>query len=156
MTKTARRWLIGGSIGLVILFAAAFTVAVIIPHDSRVRLESYGKSESVSLDDKEYERMIADKRSFLVMVSQPGCVRTYDMSTWFLEYPEDMQFKYYSMSWAHAKETSLHDYVKYAPSLAVIRDGEVIAWLDADSEEDSKYFGDPEGLKTWLKKYIIF
>ncbi len=156
MTKTAKRWLIGGAIGLAVLFAAAFAIAVIIPHDSRVRLESYGKSESVLLDSEEYEQMIADKRSFLIMVNRPGCIRTDDMSTWFLEYPEEMQFKYYSIGWAHAKDTSLHNYVKYAPSIAVIRSGEVIAWLDADYEEDEKYFGDPEELKTWLKKYIIF
>jgi len=156
MTNTAKRWLIGGAIGLALLFAAAFVVTLVIPHDSRARLESYGESESVLLDSEEYEQMIAEKRSFLVMVSQPGCIRTDDMSTWFLEYPKEMQFKYYSMGWAHAKETSLHNYVKYAPSIAVIRSGEVIAWLDADSEEDSQYFGDPEELKTWLKKYIIF
>lgn len=156
MTKTARRWLIGGAIGVVLLCAAAFLTVFVFVRDERFRLDDYGPSESISIDDKEYTEMIEAKRSFVVFIDKPGCIKTADMSTWFLDFPEEMQFKYYNLSWSYAKKTSIYNYVKYTPSIALINKGEVVAWLDADSEEDKEYYDDPEALKTWLKKYIIF
>ena len=156
MNKSTKRWLIGGAIGLAVLFATAFVVVSIVPRDSRIRLEEYGKSEGVSIDDKEYEQMIADKRSFVVFVDKPGCLKTANISAWFSEFPPEMQFKYYDLSWGYVKNTSLHNYVKYTPSIALIRSGEVVAWLKADSAEDEPYYNDPEALKAWLRTYISF
>ena len=156
MNKSTKRWLIGGAIGLAVLFATAFVVVSIVPRDSRIRLEEYGKSERVSIDDKEYEKMIAEKRSFVVFIDKPGCLKTADISTWFEEFPSEMQFKYYDLSWDYVKNTSLHNYVKYTPSIALIRAGEVVAWLKADSAEDEPYYNDPETLKAWLRTYISF
>ena len=156
MNKHTKKWLVGGAIGLAVLFAAAFVIVSIVPRDSRIRLEEYGKSERVSIDDKEYEKMIADKRSFVVFIDKLGCLKTADISTWFEEFPSEMQFKYYDLNWDYVKNTSLHGYVKYTPSIALIRRGEVVTWLKADSDEDEPYYNDPEALKAWLRTYIQF
>ena len=58
--------------------------------------------------------------------------------------------------WKDVKESSLHEYIKFAPSVAIIRKGEVKAWLQADKDEDGEYFNSAEALQRWIRKYIIF
>ena len=137
-----------------IVIAAAVMAVVFWPRDSRFRLDedAYGKSEMISIDDSEYNRLVADKHSFVVFVDKPGCLKTADMGDWMKE----LGFKYYDLQWAYAKNTSLHEYVKYTPSVALIREGEVAAWLDPDSENDMEYYNSPESFREWLKKYINF
>ena len=157
--KHKKGWIISIIIGAVV--AAAITVEAVIMINisgGRFRLDAddYGESVEVYIDDKEYTEMISQKRSFIVMVDKPGCVTTSDISDWLQKYPDEMKFKYYNLRWSYAKKTSLHDYVKFTPSIALIREGEVVAWLRADSDEDKSYYEDSEALKSWLKKYIIF
>jgi hypothetical protein len=71
-------------------------------------------------------------------------------------FPDNMQFKYYQFMWSEAKESSLREYVAFVPSVAVIRDGEVVAWLRADSDEDTEYFNSAEALQSWIAKYVAF
>ena len=158
MTKRTKGWIIGGSIGFVILVAAALSLVFLLPKSGRFRLdeEYYGSFGKTFIDDKEYEQMIADKKSCVVMVDQPGCLKTDSFDQWLEDYPEEMHFKYFGLRWSYAKETSLYNYVKYTPSIALIHEGEVVAWLDADSDEDKEYYDNAEALKGWLEKYLLF
>ena len=145
--------LLFSAIGAIVIAAAVLAV-VFWPRDNRFRLDedAYGKSEWVSIGDSEYNQLIADKHSFVVFVDKPGCIKTADMSDWMKE----LNFKYYDLQWAYAKNTSLHEYIKYTPSVALVRDGEVVDWLDPDSEEDKEFYDSPEAFREWLKKYIKF
>lgn len=118
--------------------------------------EYYTSSEAVTIEKDEYEKLMKDEKSFLVMVDKPGCVTTAEMRDNMSAFPTDMQFKYYRMMWNDVKESSLHEYIKFAPSVAIIRKGEVKAWLQADKDEDGEYFNSAEALQRWIRKYIIF
>ena len=118
--------------------------------------EYYTTSEAVTIDKDEYEKLINDKKTFVVMIDKPGCVTTAEMRENMSAFPSDMQFKYYRMLWQDVKKSSLHEYVKFTPSVAIVREGEVKAWLQADRDEDSEYFDSAEGLQKWLRKYIEF
>jgi hypothetical protein len=60
------------------------------------------------------------------------------------------------MYWDEAKESSLHEKVKYTPSVALIHDGEIVDWLDADAKEDEPLYNDPEALQNWIREFILF
>ena len=122
----------------------------------RLDNEYYAASESVDLNKDDYEKLIADKKSFVVMIDKPGCFTTEKMRNNMADFPEDTHFKYYRMMWDDVKESSLHEYVKFTPSVAIIRSGRVKAWLQADRDEDSIYFESGSALKDWIRKYIIF
>ncbi|MBP5633736.1 hypothetical protein J6X13_02255 [Candidatus Saccharibacteria bacterium] len=159
MTKRKKGWLIGGIVFAVIAIGFAIEAIIVLNmsrNHFRLDASDYGPSEEIAIDDKDYAVMIYEKRSFVVFVDQAGCVKTGNMSEWLKDFPEEMQFKYYNLRWPFAKKTSLYDYVKYTPSIALINKGEVVAWLKADSDEDEKYYNDPEALKEWLSSYIIF
>ena len=159
MTKRKKGWIIGGIICAVIAIGIAVEAIIILNmsrNHFRLDASDYGISEEISIDDNDYAEMIREKRSFVVFVDKPGCLKTESMGDWLKDFPEEMQFKYYNLHWADAKKTSLYDYVKYTPSIALINNGRVVTWLKADSDEDEKYYNDPEALKEWLKTYIIF
>ncbi|MCQ2571273.1 MAG: hypothetical protein MJ154_03445 [Candidatus Saccharibacteria bacterium] len=137
--------------GTAVLFAINST-----PSTFRLDDEYYAQSESMDIKKDEYENLISQNKTFVVMIDKPGCVTTKAMRENMVNFPEDTQFKYYRMMWEEVKESSLHEYVKYTPSVAIIYQGKVKAYLQADSDEDAVYFNDGEALKNWIRKYIIF
>ena len=148
------------AISLTLFFAATATIALLISSltSKQFRLEDeyYGESESMLIDKDEYERLISEKKSFIVMIDKPGCLKTAEMSVSLSGFPDDMQFKYYHLYWDEAKESSLHEKVKYTPSVALIHEGEVVDWLDADAKEDEPLYNDSKALQDWIREYILF
>ncbi|MBR5419278.1 hypothetical protein IK110_03460 [Candidatus Saccharibacteria bacterium] len=122
----------------------------------RLEDEYYGTSEAIEITKDDYESLIKREKSFVVLVDKPGCVTTQTMRGFMSNFPEDMQFKYYHLYWDEAKESSLHEKVKYTPSVALIHNGKVIAFLDADSKEDADRYSDASALKDWIREYIKF
>ena len=78
------------------------------------------------------------------------------MRQWMSEFPENMQFKYYRIMWGEARESSLHNKIKFVPAVALIHNGEVVDYLDADSDEDAPMYNDATALQNWILKYIEF
>ena len=149
---------------LCILILAVFAIVIVITFSQskpdmpfRLSDEYYGTSEMLTgLTAEEYEKLLSEKRSFVVMVDKPGCITTPPMRERMANFPDNMQFKYYQFMWSEAKESSLHNYVTFVPSVAIIREGEVVAWLRADSDEDTEYFNSAEALQAWVAKYVAF
>ena len=127
-----------------------------MPKTFKLDSEMYGTSEAIDIDKEAYEKLIQEKKSFVVMVDKPECYTTADMRKRMSEFPEDMQFKYYRIMWSQARESSLHDYVKFVPSVAIIHNGEVVDFLDADSDEDTPKYNEAQALQDWIKSYIVF
>lgn len=147
----------------ILLLAVIAVVAVIILGQSKPSLpfrlsdEYYGASEMITgLTKDEYEKLLSEKKSFVVMVDKPGCITTPPMRERMATFPDNMQFKYYQFMWSEAKESSLREYVAFVPSVAIIREGVVVAWLRADSDEDTEYFNSAEALQSWIAKYVAF
>ena len=149
---------------LCILILAVFAIVIVITFSQgkpdmpfRLSDEYYGTSEMLTgLTAEGYEKLLSEKRSFVVMVDKPGCITTPPMRERMANFPDNMQFKYYQFMWSEAKESSLHNYVTFVPSVAIIREGEVVAWLRADSDEDTEYFNSAEALQSWVAKYVAF
>ena len=156
---TRKKAIIVSAISGVCLAAGCATIAICaIPREYPFRLdeEYYATSESIDIDKDEYEKLIAKEKSFVVMIDKPGCITTSEMRSAMANFSDEYQFKYYRMMWEEVKESSLHEYVKFTPSIAVIHNGKVIDWLDADSDEDAEYYDSAESLQRWLKEYIVF
>jgi len=159
MNKKTKRIIIGTICGLAVFCGGVFAIVFALNSDpSHFRLddEYYGESEAIDIRKDEYEDLIAKKKTFVVMVDKKGCFTTETMRDNMANSPEDTQFKYYRMMWDEVKESSLHKYVKFTPSVAIVYKGEVKTWLQADRDEDSKYFESTDALKEWLQQYIIF
>ena len=58
------------------------------------------------------------------------------------------------MPYSDLKETELHNTVKFAPSIIIIKNKKVVAYLKADSDDDYDKYQDSESFTNWLESYI--
>ncbi len=101
-----------------------------------------------------YDKMAKEGQSFLMFIDQGGCHTADKLREFVQKYSAEAGQTFYRMMFSDMKETGLAESVKYYPSVAVVRDGNVVAWLRADEEEDSDEYNDYEAFKAWMEQYI--
>ena len=110
--------------------------------------------EYMELTPEEYEKLVADKKSFVVMVDQGGCTTADRLKGFLKDFAIDKGIKVYKVIFGDMKKTSLSDFVKYYPSVAVVSRGKVIGWLKADSDEDADAYNDYGAFESWVNRYL--
>ena len=117
--------------------------------------EYYGEgAEFMELTASEYEGLVEAKKSFVVFVDQGGCTTADRLREYVLNWAGENGVKVYRMMFSEVKESSLHDYVKYYPSVALISRGRVRGYLRADEDEDAEAYNNYEAFKEWIGKYL--
>lgn len=145
------------ALGVVMAVAGGLGLMIILrPKPVTLEQEYYQSSEMLSLNKAEYEELLAQKKSFVVLVDNPGCTTTQRMREMMANFPDELDFSYYQFMWPEVEKSSLHEYVKYYPSVVIIDDGRVAYYLRADADEDARYYNSAEDLKNWLKQRIDF
>ena len=54
------------------------------------------------------------------------------------------------------KKTDFYKSVKYAPSVIIIENGNIISYLDANSDIDLEKYQDVNKFEEWLNNYVNF
>ena len=109
----------------------------------------------VDLSKEEYEKLIEEKKSFMVFVDQSGC-KTADKVRGFVEnYAKEQGMKVYKMMFSDVKESSMHDYVKYYPSVVLVSHGKPMVWLRADADEDADAYNEEDAFQEWVGRYLV-
>ncbi len=106
--------------------------------------------EMMDLSGAEYEELVAEGKSFVVFIDQGGCTTADRLRGYVRDWGVSVGVKVYRMMFEDERETSLHDYVKYYPSVVVVSKGKVVAWLRADSDEDAEEYNDYEAFRGWM------
>ena len=148
-------------IALIIFTLAALAVAAfsyLVTRQTPVTLspEYYDATAVIDINQDQYDQLIKDEKSFVIMVDNPGCTTTARMREFLNDLPTEHQFVYYKIMWQDAKVTDLHNYIKYFPSLAIIDHGRVAYYLSADSDQDAPYYNNATDLANWLETRIKF
>ena len=110
--------------------------------------------EMMELSGAEYKDLVKEGKSFVVFIDQSGCTTADRLRGYVADFAREAGIKVYRMMFSEARDTSLHDYVKYYPSVAVVSHGKVVTWLRADSDEDADYYNDYEAFVTWARRYL--
>ena len=66
----------------------------------------------------------------------------------------DDGYTFYGLKGDEFKNSLASETIKYLPSAAVINRGEIVDYLDAESDEDIPYYQGADSLREWLQKYI--
>lgn len=114
----------------------------------------YNKSEFIELEKDNLNKLIKDKESFGIFIYQPLCSNSYEFNKVLTEFSKKYQISFYKMSFSNMKETNLGETIKYYPSLVIFKDGKMVDYLDANSNEDSDYYKTLRGFKKWFSKYV--
>ncbi len=95
-----------------------------------------------------------DKDSYIIYTFNNFCIFTTPCDEIFKVVMDKYKIDIVSVPFSELKETKYYDTVKLAPSVLLIKDGEIISYLKADSDEDFKRYQDPDEFEKWLDKYI--
>lgn len=73
----------------------------------------------------------------------------------FQEYMTKYKVDFLSINIDEYKKTKLHDTVEYAPTIIIVKDGKIIAYLDAESDDDLNKYQDVKEFEKWINNYIF-
>ncbi|MBQ1812745.1 MAG: hypothetical protein II119_02215 [Bacilli bacterium] len=59
-----------------------------------------------------------------------------------------------SITFEEFKKTELYNIVKYAPSVIIVKDNKIVAYLDAEKNNDLEKYQDVDKFTEWLSNYI--
>ena len=139
-----------------IILILIFSVLIIGCQEKKFSFEEkyYNNSEIIELDLNNFNKLIENKESFGIFIYQPMCVTSNEFSEIIKEYSENYLITFYKMPFSLIKETKLEEQIKYYPSFVIYRNGELIDFLDASSDEDTNYYKSIDGFKEWLETYV--
>ena len=143
-------------LGAVFLVIGAVGLIITALSNQKFSLDSdqLGSTEYIDITGEEYEKLLHEKKSFLVFVDQSGCITAEGLRKNLEEIQKERNFKVYRIMFSDARETSMSEYVKFYPSLVIVGQGEIKSWLKADADEDTERYKTKVDLEDWLNKYI--
>lgn len=115
--------------------------------------EYYETSELVELDLNTYEKLVKEKKSFLLFIYQPLCVTSDTFEKIVKEFSSTYQLTIYQMPFSLVKESNLEK-IQYYPSFVIFHEGEVVDFLEADKEEDKDQYKNLDALYNWVTNYV--
>lgn len=114
----------------------------------------YKKAEIIKIDQDEYNRLVNSEETFIIFISALLCPAVTDFRDIINEFTINNNLTIYEINFENIKETNLDKKVKYYPSVAIIKKGKVVRYLDADSKKDKECYESISGLEECLGKYI--
>ena len=110
--------------------------------------------EYMELTKDDYASLVEAKKSFVVFVDQDGCTTADRLRGYVQDWATETGVKVYRMMFSEVKESSLHEYIKYYPSVVLVDKGKVRMYLRADSDDDAKMYNDYNEFETWIKRWV--
>lgn len=111
----------------------------------------YNEGEFIKVDS---DFVNNNKGSYVIFTYNNYCAFPVSCESVFKSFMEKYHIDFYSINIEEFKNTFLHDTVSYAPSVIIVKDGKVIDYLDAESDEDYKRYIDESSFEKWIKGYI--
>lgn len=109
----------------------------------------YIKVTSEELKDKENE-------SYLLFTYNSYCNFSTPVEEIFEKFMKKYKIDILSIPIDEYKNTNFYEEVKYAPTVLIVKENEIIAYLDAESDEDLNKYQDSKEFENWLNNYIYF
>ena len=154
---TLKRWQIGVAIGALVAVLVGLGVGLWLRlAGGKFEFDDnlYGRAELIEIDAAGYDELVAEKASFGLLVYQPLCTASYEFTQIVTAVTEAEQVSFYQIPFSQLKETALAEVVKYYPSFVLVREGEVVDALDAESDEDTAIYKEQTAFYDWLTGYV--
>ena len=111
----------------------------------------YGKNEFIKIKNIS---KIKDE-SYILFTYNSYCNLAKPCEETFREFMKKYDIAFLSIPYEEFKKTSLYNKVKYAPSIIIVKNGTIVSYLDANSDDDLDKYQNLEIFEKWLKKYVI-
>ena len=112
----------------------------------------YNKGEFIKVDDL----ATLESDTYVLFTYNNFCNLAVSCDKIFESFMTKYDIDFIKIPFDKFKETYLYNEVKYAPSIIVVSEGKVIAYLDANKDEDLDKYQDEKAFEKWLNNYIYF
>lgn len=117
--------------------------------------EYYGSSSLEEFDINTLKQLITEKKSFAVFVYQPMCITSQEFNEVLDKFQQKHPVTFYKISFSTLSKANMADPIKYYPSFIIYKEGKPIDFLEADKEDDTKYYQNVEDFEDWFMQYIL-
>ena len=112
----------------------------------------YQGGKYIEITASDYEKI--KDGSYVLFTYNSYCQFSVPCQDVFKSIMEKYNISFISMPYAEFKSTKLHDKVKYAPSVIIVKNGQIKAYLDSEKDSDIDLYQDSAKFEEWLSKYI--
>lgn len=145
---------------LIVALSTCFTIYLksnkkeVKPKDTRFKIEEkyYGSDKFIDIDKEGFESI--KKESYVLYIHNNYCNMPIPCYQIFESYMEKKNIAFLSMDFKDFKETKLHETVKYAPSVIIVKKGKIVSYLDSAKDGDLEKYQDVKAFGKWFEKYV--
>lgn len=119
-----------------------------------IEKEYYKESKFIDVTSEDIKELKENKKSFIVFTYNNYCMLEIPCDEIFKKVMNKYNISFLYLPYEEMKNTFIYDEVKLAPSVILIKEGEIVAYLDAESNEDLPKYQDTEEFEKWLTSYI--
>lgn len=117
--------------------------------------DKYYQNGSIEeIDGDKLKKLEDEEESFMVFVHLPYCSMLACFEPVLEEFIDTNNITVYSALSTKIENTKLSLEVEHYPTVALYNKGEIIAYLDAKSDDDLKYYKNISDFTDWASKYI--
>jgi alpha-acetolactate decarboxylase len=121
--------------------------------------------EKIVLDNQYYNKgefidvksdYISDNshKNYVLFVYNMFCSLKIPCENIFQEYMTNNKIDFLSMNIDEYKKTKFYNEVRLAPTVIIVKNNEIVAFLKADSDEDLEKYQDVKEFERWINNYI--
>lgn len=116
--------------------------------------EYYNKGNFISIDSAKLNKMTNE--SYVLFTYNNYCSMSVPCEEIFEEFMKKYNIDFLSIPFEEFKNTNIYKTVKYAPSVILIEKGNIVTYLDAESDDDLNKYQDINKFEEWMNNYIYF
>lgn len=141
---------------LVIIVLSASAFFIFYNRESKFYLEDkyYEGNEFVEINGDELNNI--NSNNFVLFTYNNYCNFEIPCDQIFQSFMKKNNIKILSISFSEFKKTRYYETIKYAPSIIIVKGKKVVAYLDAEKDEDIEKYQDVNKFEQWIEKYIYF
>lgn len=119
-----------------------------------IEKEYYKESKFIDVSSEDIKELKENKKSFIVFTYNNYCMLEIPCDEIFKKVMNKYNISFLYLPYEEMKNTFIYNEVKLAPSVILIKEGKIVAYLDAESNEDLLKYQDTEEFEKWLTSYI--
>ena len=116
--------------------------------------EFYGQSKFIKISEEKIEELKDIKSTYVLYTYNNFCTMPIPCEDIFEEFMKENNISFYSIPFSKFKNTYLHETIKFAPTIAIIKNGKILNYLDANSNKDYDYYQDVNKFTNWMTNQI--
>lgn len=97
-----------------------------------------------------------DDKTYVLFTYNNFCNMSKPCDEIFESFMKKYNIDFIKIPFEEFKSTYVYNTVKYAPSIVIISNKEIISYLDANEDEDLNKYQDEKEFEKWLNNYIYF